>query len=340
MTISRGQRYHYSHGKHLLRKYAAVMSRTGNREATEPATCTLGQLCNRVVTCSLSYEDAREAIAERLFEAIQGAGAHDALEQVGHVVSFLEGLENKNEECARNLADVYGLMGEACQWAENDSQSVAWFEKAIVLNDRSPLLFQSMADALARLGRGEAAERAYRQAIRLAPGDYSTYLKLAGVYEKLENPEAMEECLERLLERDPGNMQALHMLIIHHHRRDSQVDVEFLRRRLLSTGRALHKKDLLIWAYHMCEEGRVEEVPTSFNNGTSRCVDDVLDGLVRAYAYGKLRRYAQRKRILQRVADMAPNSPASLEAKLKEFTAVFGEEAAKPLRKVIAARTA
>ena len=79
---------------------------------------------------------------------------------------------DKNDENSRDLADVYILIGEICQYVNKFRESVEWFKKAAVVADRYAVPFHNLPAAYMELGDRESAVRSLEQEIFLEPGNY------------------------------------------------------------------------------------------------------------------------------------------------------------------------
>lgn len=309
------------------------MRRTSKSNPVRLHECSLPQLCNFVVTCSRAYEDVAEHIEEKAYELCSKGKSDKAIEHLAKLVSFYETMEAKNEETLRDLSMIYVLLGELLQMEDRHAESIEWFQKALVSDERQTLPYQSLARSYAAMGEIDRAIRSLEQEIRLSPGNYFSYLLLAQLYEKRGQDHEMEECLERLLVRDPENVQGLHLLIAHHQRRHPGLDIELLRRRLIAVSRKLDQKDLAIWVYHMCAEGKVAMCDRMLE---ARTDDDVpLDpALYLLLAHVKMLQGDTKSAqvSLECLVEGFRNRAQALERKLSDFVAVFGETCLEPIR--------
>ncbi len=294
---------------------------------------TLAQLVNLVVTCCVSYEDLAEHIENRAYDLCTHDKSSETIKQLNHLITFFEGLENKNEENCRDLADIYLLIGEIYQYSGDFDESILWFEKAILVNDRNDVPYHRLASSYLQLNRIQKAIKCLQQEISVAPGNYYAYLSLADLCVGQKNFSLLEKTLEQLLERDPENIRALHRLILHYRHQDPETDVEFLRKRLLGAGRTLSKMDLVIWTFHMCLVGKYQEALDHLSARQNQSPQMTIIHLLKAHIYGKLSQYGKKQQELRDFVDQNHAKEEIINSKLNEFESVFGSRAAHPLRR-------
>jgi tetratricopeptide (TPR) repeat protein len=295
-------------------------------------TRTLAELCNFVVTCAYPFEDLKERIAERAFELCQ-KNPSSVFKQLTSLVAFFESLEQKNEENLRDLADACILIGEIYQALERHADGIAWLEKAVLIDDQYPELYIDLARSYTALGIEDKAIRSLEQEIRLAPGNYFPYLRLAELYAKENRFSDMESCLQKLLKRDPDNIQALHMLIEHYQREDPSADIHFLRSRLLSVTGRLNHRELLLWAFHLCQEGRYGTAVRKLCALQTGPDSDPALHLVCAHLYGLMKKQDEKAQELRNFESRTRAAGARQKSKLDEFRALFGNHATQELAK-------
>ncbi len=300
-------------------------------ESFDASRCTLAQLCNFVVTMEHPYEDLAEQIEDKAYAECENGGFYRAVGHIEHIAAFFEHLENKNEEVCRDLADVYVLLGEIHLCAGGHEESRTWFEKAIVVDDAYDVPYHSLANSFVYQGMHDEAIRCWEQEIRVAPGNYFTYLLLADMYEKQGNEKRFVEVLEALLERNPGNIRALHRLIQHHQLHNPTLNVELLRRRLITADHGLVKTELVIWTYHMCAEQKYEDALWFLDRREEDAPGLIITHLLKAHIYGRLRQYTKKKRELSEFRRLCHGRDDLMRTKLEEFRSVFGDGAAERL---------
>ncbi|MBD3393530.1 MAG: hypothetical protein GF418_15455 [Chitinivibrionales bacterium] len=293
----------------------------------DPSAHTLAELCGMVVGMMHPYEDLAESIEDKAYAECEHDGFEEAKEQIRGIAAFFEQLENKSEENSRDLADVYVLLGEMHQCARLFRESEEWFEKAIVADDTYHAPYHSLAHSYLRRGEEKKAIKCWEQEIHVAPGNYYTYLLLADVYEKRGDANGFVRVLEGLLERDPDNIRALHRLIRHHERRNPELNVELLRRRLIGADSEFVKAELVIWTYHMCREKRFEEALWFLERREKDSLGLTVTHLLKAYIFGRLRHYTRKRRELSEFKCLSHGNENLMRTKLDEFRSVFGERA-------------
>ena len=293
---------------------------------------TLQSLCAKVIALEVPYEDVAERIEDlAYFEYGRGdlEGVVGQLERIAHAFEFMR---NKNEEVSRDLAQVYLLIGQIYQFTGMYGESIEWIKKSIVVDDMYPVSYHSLAVSYQSIGDTASAVRSLEQEVTVEPGNYYTYLLLADIYEKNGMDSEFEGVLKRLLERDPGNIQGLHKLIRHYERYVAQVDVELLRQRLLGRAEGLSRIEAVIRAHHLCSAGRCGEALGFLNQWSGGAPDVSIVHLANAHIYGLTHQYSKKRSELSLFKRKNHGRDDVMEIKMREFAAVFGEEAAEKLR--------
>jgi tetratricopeptide (TPR) repeat protein len=302
------------------------------RERGEPLQ-VLTSLCGLVVTCERPYEDVAEQIEDVSYELCEAGKLEKVIAQLGRVAAFFERIPGKNDEQCRDLADVYLLIGQIHQFAGKFNESVTWFDRAAIVDDRYPEPFHCLATSYRKLSDHANTIKSLEQELELAPGNYYSYLLLADVYEEEGRPDDVETCLRGLLERDPENMQGLHRLIRHYELTDPSIDTALLKRRLMAVNKKFNRIEAVIRSRYLCRDGKYAEAVGfldtwhDFSNGTT------ITLLVKAHAFGELRQYARRKRIIDEFKQKNHGRVEVMQTKLREFASVFGEKAAAKLNR-------
>ncbi|MFH0868634.1 MAG: tetratricopeptide repeat protein [archaeon] len=303
------------------------------RQCNDPTRCSLKKLCELVKAGSYAYDDLAELIEDKGYEECVQGNSDEVINELTQLGVFFENVEEKNEEVARDLADVYLLTGEFCQCAEQYTDSIEWFRKAIAVEDVYDVPYHSLAMSYLSLGETEKAVKSLEQEIRVAPGNYYTYLFLADLYTKQEKYDEVEEVLRNLLARDSDNIQALHLLICHYKKRNPDLDVELLRRRLINADKELIKLDLIIWTYHVCEEKRFEEAIRYLTEREKEQPGISIIYLLKAHIYGLLQQFVKKRMELKQFMKMNHGREEFMRNKLDEFEKIFGKSARDQLQK-------
>ncbi len=305
------------------------------KKKKNPEDCGLAELCNFVVTMKYAYEDVSEYIEERAYEMVQSDELQKAVDQIRHIALAFEAMEYKNDENCRDLADVYILLGELYQCAGKYNESLSWFEKAILVDDRYDVPYHRMAGSYRALNQPAKAIRCIKQEIRIQPGNYFSYLLLADLYREIGDYEGFESILEELLERDQGNVSALHRLITHYEETNPKVDVEFLRRRLITTDTPLEKQDLLIWVYHMSRKERYGEALRELETQVNEGWNDGIQHLMSAHLLFESDDADRARAALADFVALCGERKDTVRRKLEQFEHVFGTESAARIRRFL-----
>jgi len=299
---------------------------------------TLAQLVSLVVLYGYPFEDLAELIEDRAYDVCEHSGSdcHGTLRQLRRLAAFHEKGSGKGERRARNLADIYLLIGELYLYHDRARKSMRWFRKALRVRESYAAPYHSLALAQSNLGDHAAAARSLEEELIRAPENLYSYLMLAELYERLAEPERFEDALRRLLARDPENVQALHRLVRHYEQEQPGVDVELLRRRLLSVERDMSKAELVIWVYHMCRENRFVEALTALHRMEEKAADSPSIHLLKAAVYGEMRQFTRKKRELALFKRIASGSESVIRGELRQFEEVFGRSAVGKLSRRLA----
>ncbi|MCL2690131.1 MAG: hypothetical protein FWE57_09855 [Chitinispirillia bacterium] len=295
----------------------------------EPA---LKELCEKVLSFKAIYDDAAEQIEDlAYFECTHGETQH-AVSELERLAGFFEGFQNKNEEISSDLAQVYLLIGQICQYSSIFDKSIDWINKSIVVDDQNPVAYHSLALSYQSIGDIVSAAKSLEQEIIVAPGNYYTYLLLADIYEKNKKHCEFEGVLKRLLERDHENIQGLHKLICFYERSSSGLDVEFLRRKLLSRTLNLNRIEAIIRAYHLCRLNSCREAIEFLDNFSGAAPDVSIVHLANAHIYGLMGQFSRKRFELSLFKKKNQGREEMMSMKLNEFASIFGSEAAQKIR--------
>jgi tetratricopeptide (TPR) repeat protein len=293
----------------------------------------LDELCALVTELEYPYDDLADYIENRTYELATEGKADFAIEQLRSPASFFERMENKNEEVCRDLADIYVLIGETCQCAGQYEESIEWFKKSSVVDDRNSVCYHNLANSYSHLGDTENAIRSLEEEIRIAPGNYFAYFRLADLYEGQGKEERLEECYRRLLERDPDNVQALHRLIRHYEKGGGEAaDVTFLRRRLVATQNPLNKAELIVWTFQVCVLNQHERALAVLDAKEEQASELSIVHLLKAHVHGEMRQFTKKRQEIQRFVEKNCGRPDYMKTELREFAEIFGDAAAAKLK--------
>jgi len=300
----------------------------------EPET-SIRILVALVINAERPYEEVAEQIEDKAYELCDGGKIAVAVEVLSQLTSFFELIREKNDEQCRDLADVYLLVGQIHQFAGLFEESIQWFSKSAIVDDRYASPFHNMAVSYTHLKQFDSAIRCYEQELTLALGNYYTYLLLADLYKRENRTDDVEHCLQRLLERDPANIQGLHSLIRHYEERDQSIDTALLVRRLVGVNRKLSRVEVIIKSYYLCRSGRLAEVLDNIDVWTGSADAVTITDLIKAHVCNELRQYKKCRQILQSFKERNHGRVDIMTAKLQEFKTLFGEDAANALSKIL-----
>ncbi len=300
------------------------------------STDSLSELCTKVLACDIDFDSVRDKIETLSHQECEESGIDGTLQSLNALALSYESMIEKNEEVIRDLAEIYILIGDLHQEHGSIEDSVAWYQKAIVVDDGCCAAYQGLATSLVKLGEIHRAIRCLEQEIQLAPGNLSSYLVLSDLYDSVGESIKMEQMLEELLRHNPQSVQALHRLIRHHSENNPEVNVSFLRRRLTSIVPATGAVELGIWAHHMCMELRSSEALKAVIKRHKEHPDPFLSLLVAhlLWVAGKHDEMMNELRVF-----CERNSPGGNAARraFREFTQIFGEVRAEALRQATGA---
>jgi len=114
-------------------------------------------------------------------------------------------------EAVSSLAEVPRDVYTVEQWAALDQAAVE-YRQAQAFNADRPEAHLNLGTLEARLGNVEAAEDAYRTAMRLQPAFIPAYINLADLYRQQGREEQTVQTLRAALKVDPDNGAARHAL--------------------------------------------------------------------------------------------------------------------------------
>jgi tetratricopeptide (TPR) repeat protein len=110
---------------------------------------------------------------------------------------------------APHHATIYTAWGRAYLEQDNPEAAAPLLRKAVILDASHGEAYIYLGAAELALGRLEIALADYHEAVRLLPTSSRAYAGLAACYWQLERPHDALLAVEKALERDPHNAQAL-----------------------------------------------------------------------------------------------------------------------------------
>lgn len=303
-------------------------------DTVDPAVA-LKNLVSLVANEERPYEEVAEQIEDRSYELCDGGCLDQVIEQLNRCTCYFESLGDKNDEQCRDLSDLYLLIGQVHQFTELFAESIMWFNKAAIVDDRYATPFHSMALSYMQLHKTDSAIKCFEQELELSPGNYYTYLLLADLYEQEGLPQEVEECLKELMERDPTNLQGLHSLIKHYEKSDTAINTTLLIRRLTKVKKKLSRVEVVLKSYYLCRERRHEEVLACIDNWNSGGGVVTITDLIKAHVCNELRQFNKSHKSIQTFKIRNHGRMDIMLGKLKEFKELFGEAAAEGLQKML-----
>jgi tetratricopeptide (TPR) repeat protein len=284
-------------------------------------------LVSLVITGKQAYSDLAEYIETRAYEEWKRGKFERAIDELQKIAVFIEMIENKNEENALDLAEVYLLIGQLYQYAEWYPESIEWLSKSVLANDGNSLPYNCMAVSYLKTGNFHNAIRCFEQEIAIDEGNYFTYLKLSELYAREGKLEKSEECLKKLLNRDPENIQGLHQLIRHYEKYNPAINVSLLRKRLLGNTAKHTWTTAAIRAYHLQAEKRTVEaidfISTWQMENTGKSSPVIR--LVKTVLFDELNRDRELKTEIVAFIDECRSRQQVMREFIEEFSALFGE---------------
>ncbi|HVX87234.1 MAG TPA: tetratricopeptide repeat protein, partial [Phycisphaerae bacterium] len=103
-------------------------------------------------------------------------------------------------------------LGEAHRRAGRREEAVAWFRKALAIQEAYPDAYTNLGLALMELGRAEEALAAFERAVQLRPGHAAGHSNVGDALAKLGRVEEAKRAYERALELNPRSAAALNNL--------------------------------------------------------------------------------------------------------------------------------
>jgi tetratricopeptide (TPR) repeat protein len=300
-----------------------------------PEVCSLPELCALVIDYIVPFEDVAEFIEDKTYASCIAGAFPDAFAQLTRLSSFFEKMPDKNEENCRDLADIYILIGEMHQYVNKFQESLAWFQKAAVVFDRSAIPYHDLATSYIELGDAGNAIRSLEQETLLEPGNYFSVFRLIDLYEKEGHYEKIEECLKEILERDPANIKALHKLVTFYEEKHPDVDVELMRRRLLAVDKDFNEIETVIRTYHLCRAGRFSDAMEFVSAMVRHSPTVTMFHLLKAYIFGEMHQFSKKRLELAEFRKHCYGKSKFMENKLEEFEHVFGKKAFAHLEKAL-----
>lgn len=308
-----------------------------NDEASQPSdkNKTLSHLVSLVTTQQQPFEDVAEEIEDNVYELCENGSIDIAVKELMKISLFFESLDSKNDEHCRDLADVYLLIGQLHQYSELFAESIQWFNKAAIVDDRYAAPYHNMALSYKQIHQTEDVIKCFKQELLLAPGNYYTYLLLAEEYELEHQPADVERCLKDLLERNPDSIQGLHSLIKHYERSNPDINTTLLIRRLTGVNKKLSSIEIVLKSYYLCRERRFHDVVRNLNQWGDQNGMTAITCLVKAYVYNETHQYKKSRDTIEVFRELNHGRTDIMNSKMNEFKSLFGEAAADILSKIL-----
>lgn len=297
----------------------------------KPELAPLQHLCDSILNCTMDYSEIAVFIENKAYEEWKKGQATFVVEQLKRIVLFLERPHNKSDQMKRDLAEIYFLIGQICQYSGLYAESIEWFSKSVFIDDGKSLSYHSIAESFVKIGNIHQAARSFERELALDEGNYFTYLELAAVYDRDNNPEKAEECLRKLLTRDPENIQGIHQLIRHYERNNPIIDVKLLTKRLLSIKKKLSWMEAIIRAWYLFRENRNEDAVDFLDSWENDNHASPVVYCAKAFFFTGLRNADGRKTAIARFKDMCKGRPDVIAGYVEEFKKVFGDAAGEKL---------
>lgn len=302
-----------------------------DRPVINPEMATLQYLCDSILKCTMDYSAISVHIENKAYEEWKAGHATLAIEQLKRVIGFLDRPANKNDQAKKDLADVYFLIGQLCQYSGLYADSIDWLSKSVFVDDGISLSYHSIAESYIKTGDIHQAARSFERELSLDEGNYFTYLELAGIYDRDNEPDKAEECLRKLLVRDPDNMQGIHQLIMHYEKNNPSINVKLLIKRLLTINKKFSWMEAAIrscYLYKMNKNGDAVDFLSSWE--LENQMSPVLL-CAKAYIYVRLKNVRQRRREITRFKELCKDRQDVIAGYINEFRNVFGDVAAEKI---------
>jgi tetratricopeptide (TPR) repeat protein len=311
------------------------MSRRKNKNEMNPESCSLSELCALVADYIVPFEDVAEIIENKTYASCMNGGFSETFGELSHLAAFFEKMSEKNEENCRDLADVYILIGEMHQYVDKFQESIPWFNKAAIVFDRSAQPYHDLATSYIRLKDTANAIRSLEQETALEPGNYFSIFRLVDLYEQQGQFDKVENSIERVLERDPDNLRALHRLIVYYEEKHPDVDVALMRRRLLAIDKDFSEIETLIRVHHLCRGNRISDAMDFISAIIGKTPTNSMFHLLKAYLFGEMHQFSRKRIELFEFKKLCFGKMKFMENKLEEFEHIFGKKATAHLEKAL-----
>jgi tetratricopeptide (TPR) repeat protein len=296
---------------------------------------SLKRICDLVAAGERPYEDFAEQIEDRAYELCEAGNLDQVVAELNRITFFFESLTDKNDEQCRDLADVYLLIGQIYQFSGCFIESIQWFVRSAVVDDRYAAPYHNMAASYSQLQQFDNAIKCFEQELMLAPGNYYSYLLLADLYKKEKCLKEVETCLKHLLERDVENIQGLHALIRHYEQTDQSIDTKLLVRRLMGINKQFSRIEVIIRSYYLCRDKKYTEALDFIEKWNQYGNVTTIIDLIKAHAYNELRQCKKRRQTLVAFKMQNHCREDLMLNKLKEFRTLFGDDIADHLQKLL-----
>ena len=215
---------------------------------TTPASSTLPEIADLAAIDPAVAAAIRRAVAE-VESSPNEAESYGRLGRLYQAHEYYE-LARQCYESAHRLdpaiADWPYYLGVFAAERGQDEKAVRYFREMARLRPEYAPLHLRLGDALLGLGDLEAAEVAYRQHLSHAPASAWGYLGLGKVARRRSRESSAVEVLERALELDPRNHEAIYVLAMTYRELDRREAALSLLDRLADGGTSPQPPDSLM----------------------------------------------------------------------------------------------
>jgi tetratricopeptide (TPR) repeat protein len=320
-----------NHGKRVDSMNAVELNVEPDSIIMKPESASLRQLCDSILNCTREYSEIAVSMENKAYEEWKAGHVTFAVEQLKRVVGFLDRPADKNDQAQKDLADVYFLIGQLCQYSGLYSDSIDWLSKSVFIDNGNSLSYHSIAESYIKTGKIHQATRSFERELSLDEGNYFTYIELACVYDRDNKPEKAEECLRKLLVRDPNNMQGIHQLIRHYEKNDPGINVNLLIKRLLHIDKKFSWMEAMIRSFYLFRNGKNSDAIDFLAVWERDNHPSPVIHCVKAYLFARLKNVRQRRREIDSLKALCKVRQDVIVGHIDEFRNVFGDAAAEKL---------
>lgn len=295
----------------------------------KPETASLQRLCDSILNCTMDFSSISVCIENKAYEEWEAGRATIAIEQLKRVIGFLDRPANKNDQAKKDLADVYFLLGQLCQYSGLYADSIDWLSKSVFVDDGISLSYHSIAESYIKTGDIHQAARSFERELSLDEGNYFTYLELAGIYDRDNKPEKAEECLRKLLARDPNNMQGIHQIILHYEKNNPSINVKLLIKRLLNINKKFSWMEAMIRSCYLLKMNKTADAIAFLSTWEHENQLSPVLLCAKAFLYVRSKNIRQQRAEIDRFKELCKHRQDVIAGYIDEFRNVFGDAAAE-----------